>query len=123
VLQGHSGPVFLACFSPDGNLLASISHSDHIVRLWDRHTGQCLHVLAGHMDTVRSVSFSFGGEVLASGSSDETIRIWDVRTGECRRILRSEQPYEGMNITEAIGLTPSQVAALKGLGARDDRDQ
>ncbi|HMN31442.1 MAG TPA: hypothetical protein PKE45_25055, partial [Caldilineaceae bacterium] len=92
------------------------------VRLWDSHTGQCLHMLQGHVNEVRSVCFSPDGRLLASGSYDETIKLWDVQTGECLRTLRSDRPYERMNISGATGLTEGQRATLKVLGAIERSD-
>ena len=43
-------------------------------------TGASTHVLEGHSDWVRSVSFSLDG-VIASGSRDGTVRLWDTSTG------------------------------------------
>nr|WP_256871899.1 hypothetical protein [Nostoc sp. TCL26-01] len=55
--------------------------------------------------------------MLASGSNDETIKLWDVQTGECLKTLRSDRPYEGMNITGVTGITDAQKATLRSLGA------
>jgi WD40 repeat protein len=84
----------------------------------------CLRVLQEHTRWVLSVAFTTGerfspdlGQVLASSSDDQTIRFWDIQTGECLKILRSERPYEGMDITGAVGLTEAQKVTLKALGA------
>jgi WD40 repeat protein len=58
-------------------LLASGS-SDSTVRLWDTHTKECVAVLQGHTDCVRSVAFSPDSRLLASASLDRTVRLWDV---------------------------------------------
>ncbi len=57
--------------------------------------------------------------MLASGSRDETIKLWDIQTGECLKTLRSPRPYEGMKITGVTGLTETEKASLKALGAVD----
>ncbi len=121
LLQGHTALIWSVCFGPDGSILASGSN-DQTIRLWDSHTGACLAVFEGHTGLISSVSFGPDGSILASSSNDETIRLWNVNTGTCLRILRSDRPYERMNIAGATGLTPTQVATLKRLGAVEDLD-
>lgn len=113
---GHDHRIRSVVFSSDGTRLASGS-DDHTVRVWDVKAGTCLQTLTGHQGTVWSVDFSLDGQLLASGSEDETIRLWQVETGEGQQWLRSDRPYEGMNITGVIGLTPAQKATLRALGA------
>src|SRR5205807_1229357 len=115
-LQEHTHPVRSVAFSPDGTILATGS-VDQTVRLWDPSTGLCLKMLQGHTHWVLSVAFNPDGSTLASGSGDGTIKLWDVKTGECLQTLRSDRPYERMNITGVKGLTVNQKAMLKVLGA------
>ena len=115
-LTGHEQRVRSVVFSPDGTQLASGS-DDHTVKLWELNTGTCRQTLTGHQGTVWSVAFSDDGQLLASGSEDETIRLWQVATGSCQQLLRSDRPYEGMNIAGVIGLTLAQQATLRALGA------
>jgi transcription initiation factor TFIID subunit 5 len=35
--------------------------------------------LTGHTDTIRALSFSQEGNILASGSVDNTVRLWDTK--------------------------------------------
>ena len=41
----------------------------------------CWRRLRGHLGTVRTLSFSDGGRVLASAGADERVLLWDVVTG------------------------------------------
>jgi WD40 repeat protein/transcriptional regulator with XRE-family HTH domain len=116
VLEGNPNIFWPACFNSDGSILASGGH-EHNVYLWDVSSGQCFARLRGHTQRIPSLCFNHDDSVLASASPDETIRIWDVRSGECLHILRSDQPYQRMNIAGVTGLTEAQIANLKALGA------
>jgi WD40 repeat protein len=115
-LMGHSDAIIPVAFCPHKPVVASGS-LDHTVKLWNIHTGECLRTLTGHTEPIYSLSFHPQGEILASGSWDETIKLWDIHTGQCLQTLRSDRPYEGMDITDAMGLTAAQIAILKALGA------
>jgi hypothetical protein len=120
-LPGHSDQVMSVAFSPDGSTLASGSY-DRTVCLWEVSSGQCKAILR-HSYRVGSVVFSPDGNMLASGSDDGAIRLWDRQTGACLRTLRSDRPYERMNITQVKGLTEGQKATLRSLGAIEEEGQ
>ncbi|BAY42500.1 WD-40 repeat-containing protein [Scytonema sp. HK-05] len=43
-----------------------------------------------------------------------------IKTGECLKTLRSDRPYENMNITGITGLTEAEITTLKALGAVEE---
>jgi WD40 repeat protein/transcriptional regulator with XRE-family HTH domain len=118
-LQGHTNWVWSVAFSSDGNTLAS-GGEDGTIRLWHASTGECLKKLQGHGRTIYSVAFSPDGKTVASGSQDGIIELWSIGTEECLQTLRSDRPYERMNIKGVKGLTDNQLAILKTLGAVEE---
>jgi WD40 repeat protein len=118
-LLGHGNIVWCVAFNPQGTRLASGS-GDTTVKIWNVQDGDCLKTFAGHAKLVQSVIFNSQGNLLASASQDGTIKLWDVETGQCLKTLRSDRPYEGMNITGISGITAAQKSTLKALGAVED---
>lgn len=70
-LNGHDGIVWDAAFSPDGELLASVS-SDQTAKIWDWRDQTLLKTLE-FPGQATSVSFSPDGQSLAVGGVDELI--------------------------------------------------
>ncbi|KAG6816696.1 hypothetical protein H0H87_003784 [Tephrocybe sp. NHM501043] len=58
---------------------------DGSVRVWNLHTGQLIHVLAGHTSLVGLLGMS--PSHLVSAAADSTLRIWHPDTGELRHTL------------------------------------
>jgi len=74
-------------FSPDGRWVVGASDSE-AARIWCARTGDCLRILRGHQDDVKSASWSpDGGWLIVTGSSDSTARFWTAETGECVQTL------------------------------------
>ncbi|MBE8969540.1 NACHT domain-containing protein [Nostocales cyanobacterium LEGE 12452] len=118
-LKGHTGWVTSVMISSDGKTLASAS-VDKTVRLWDINSGKCLKILHVKSNGVNSIALSPNAEILASSSVDGKIQLWDIKTGECFKTLKSDRPYERMNITGVKGLTETEKGTLKALGAVED---
>jgi WD40 repeat protein len=92
------------------------------VCLWDISSSHCITTLQDRSYWVRSVAFSPDERILASGSYDGTINLWDWQSSTLLQTLRSDRPYERMNITHVKGLTETQKASLKSLGAIEDEE-
>ncbi|KAM3375331.1 transcription initiation factor TFIID subunit 5 isoform X1 [Capsicum galapagoense] len=86
LLQGHSGPVYSASFSPYGDFLLS-SSSDSTIRLWSTRLNANLVCYKGHNYPVWDVQFSPAGHYFASSSHDRTARIWSMDRIQPLRIM------------------------------------
>jgi WD40 repeat protein len=78
-LQGHTGAVPSAVFSPDSRRIVTAS-DDHTARVWDATSGQLQATLQGHTDRVSSAVFSPDGERIVTASADNTARVFRVVT-------------------------------------------
>jgi WD40 repeat protein/serine/threonine protein kinase len=76
-IQGHTGVVGSASFSPDGTRIVTGSF-DNTAKIWDAQTGKELLGLTGHTFGVKSASFSPDGTRIVTGSFDNTAKIWEV---------------------------------------------
>jgi len=121
ILKGHQGTVWSVAFSPDPAnpaLLAS-GGNDGTVRLWNAESGEELARIQ-HGGFVRSVAFTPDGKNVISAGVGGAVKLWDISTGELVATYRDFQPYEGVNIMGASGLTAAARVTLLGLGAVED---
>jgi hypothetical protein len=51
---------------------------------------------------------------------DTKINVWQLETGACLQTYSHPGPYVGMKITRVDGISPTQKAALKALGAVEE---
>lgn len=119
-LTGHTNQVGQLAVSPDGHWLATGS-LDQTVRLWEVSSGRCVHVLphASRLDTPIAFAPLPNRHLLVTGDAVGYLRLWDVPTGTCLRTWAFPRPYEDLDITDAVGLTPAQRSSLRQLGAID----
>ncbi|WBW70978.1 cullin 1 adaptor protein Pop1 [Schizosaccharomyces osmophilus] len=83
-LRGHTDSIReVAC---EGDTIVSASY-DGTVRIWRASTGDCLHILRGHLGRVYSVAIDSAGKHCMSAGLDAKIRIWDIETGALVRTL------------------------------------
>lgn len=105
-LDGHTGIVWGVAFSPDGQMLASVS-SDATAKIWAWRDGTLLQSLDLPGEVV-SVSFSPDGQILAVGGVDEPLgdvqnaAIWTFFVGTWNPLLKFPEYW---NIT-ALAYSP-----------------
>ncbi|KAI8062254.1 WD40-repeat-containing domain protein [Gongronella butleri] len=94
-LVGHEGGVWALEFKggddpldPDRILVSA--GCDRDVRVWNLDTGELLHVLSGHSQTVRCLKMK-DKRTLVTGSRDFSLRIWDIEQGKLLHVLLGHQ--------------------------------
>src|SRR5262249_3765478 len=75
IWTGHTAPVRVLAFAPDGGKLASGSQ-DKTIRLWRVTDGRCLATLESPA-AVRALAFSPDGQNLVSAGGSPALYVWD----------------------------------------------
>jgi WD40 repeat protein len=109
-LRGHEATV--TCLGVKGDILASGS-ADTTIRLWNKHTGRPLRVLAVHQRGVNCLHL--GAEWMATGGADEHVRVWDVERKSADSInVTCNSRLEGHNsAVTAVQFGGLEVRAIK----------
>src|SRR2546425_138294 len=66
IFKGHKNRLRCLAISPDGSLLASAAGKGRAISLWDTRRGKRIRFLSWHTAVPKSLTFSPGGDLLAS---------------------------------------------------------
>lgn len=80
--------------------------------MWDIVTGECLHVLVGHLAAVRCVQYD--GRLVVSGAYDYMVKVWNPEREECLHTLQghTNRVYSLQVILSLISLTGSFILTV-----------
>ncbi|XP_029418941.1 apoptotic protease-activating factor 1 isoform X4 [Nannospalax galili] len=92
VVRPHTDAVYHACFSQDGQRIASCG-ADKTLQVFKSETGEKLLEIKAHEDEVLCCAFSTDDSFIATCSVDKKVKIWDSATGKLVHIYdeHSEQ--------------------------------
>ena len=74
---GMQNDVRDCAFSPDGAVIAAVG-ADHIVKLWDRVSGNLISEFIGHENILQCCAFSPDGKTLVSAGDDSKAILWNL---------------------------------------------
>jgi WD40 repeat protein len=101
-LEGHTGQVNMASFSPDSQLIVTAS-ADNTARIWNAETGESIATLLDHKGPVLNALFSPDGRSVFTASEDYATRIYpreafapfdEIRALISQRVARELTPKE-----------------------------
>jgi len=101
-LRGHDGAIFSTVFCGDNSKVATAG-TDQTVKIWDIPTGQIVHNLTGHTDSIRSL-VSVGENGLLSAGSDGKIIYWNISEGSQISVLYHNGPVDKLAMFESGAL-------------------
>ncbi|MBZ3891295.1 Apoptotic protease-activating factor 1 [Sciurus carolinensis] len=81
VVRPHTDAVYHACFSEDGQRIASCG-ADKTLQVFKAETGEKLLEIKAHEDEVLCCAFSTDDKFIATCSVDKKVKIWNSVTGE-----------------------------------------
>jgi len=106
LIEGHSGPMSVGRFSPDGRRIATGS-IDRTLKLWNVDRLLNRNTFARHAESVNDLTLSPDGRWIATTSSDNTMRIADSRTGIERVVYACFAHFGG----KAVAFSPDGTQA------------
>jgi WD40 repeat protein len=92
LLEGHSGPVTSAQFSPDGTRVVTASE-DQTAIVWDVAAGTPIAVLRGHSAPLTAARFDATGALVVTAGLDNTARVWNAASGEQLALLAGHEGF------------------------------
>lgn len=113
ILEGHSARIRSMQFSSDGKFLASAG-IDGSLRIWDLTAGTS--EMFSDNDIIWSLAIGPESRSVYTASNSGATSRWNLDDGT-RKIYRSPRPYEGMDLSGAVGLSEATLRGLVGMGA------
>ena len=108
IRQGHTDPINMVIYTPDGQHILSAS-DDHSIRMWDVNTGIDIKTFAGHQSGVKCLDITDDGRYLVSGDRSGSVIIWDV--AEARAVKTLEAHAGEVN---TVKLLPDEKSLISG---------
>jgi WD40 repeat protein len=103
--SGHTDSVF--CFAVAESVIIS-GGCDDLAIIWNKATGEIIHILKKHCDSIVSIAISCDEKFCATGSLDGAVYIWSIPTG----FLLAH--CEGCNEVEWVRFHPKGPIVLAG---------
>ena len=116
IMRGHTANVNSAVFSPNGQLIVTVS-DDNTGRVWEANSGRSNAELRGHTGQVLGAAFSPNGALVVTASQDGTARVWRASSGRIVAELRGSFIASSMG---SAAFSPDGKLVVTAGNIRDD---
>jgi WD40 repeat protein len=97
---GHDGTLRSIAITADDRYVISVSHEDHLIRVWALATGEALRTIEGDSESQESVVVTPDTRYIIVGARDRTIRVYNFKTGDLVFVLEGhERPVLSVTLT------------------------
>eukprot|EP01028_Stygiella_incarcerata_P002354 TRINITY_DN1440_c0_g1_i13.p1 TRINITY_DN1440_c0_g1~~TRINITY_DN1440_c0_g1_i13.p1 ORF type:complete len:304 (+),score=57.39 TRINITY_DN1440_c0_g1_i13:399-1310(+) len=111
VIRRHTKTVACVSMSPFGDRFVTSGY-DHIVNVWDTHTGTCIKTITDHSDDIKAVCVSPSGRYFGCGSDDCYASVWDA--GTLTKVASLHVPVSSKGDIRAITFNPFDTVVALG---------
>ncbi|KAL1217005.1 Transcriptional corepressor [Cardamine amara subsp. amara] len=105
VLKGHSSNVHSVCWSPSGELVASVS--EDCVKLWSLTSGDCIHELGSSGNKFHSCVFHPSYPNLLVIGGYQSLELWNTMENKCMTIAAHECVISALAQSPSTGMMAS----------------
>ncbi|XP_023639635.1 transcriptional corepressor LEUNIG_HOMOLOG isoform X2 [Capsella rubella] len=103
--KGHSTNVHSVCWSPNGDLVASVS--EDAVKLWSLSTADCIHELSNSGNKFHSCVFHPSYPNLLVVGGYQTLELWNTMENKCMTIAAHECVISALAQSHSTGMMAS----------------
>lgn len=112
--EAHPREINDLAYSPNGQMLASVSEGDsENARLWRVSDGMLLHELVGHPGWVWNVAFAPDGQRVVTGGGDK-IFFWRASDGILLHSVAAEYEAAGWDYAQPLAFSPDGAMLAAG---------
>ncbi|AEC08720.1 Transcriptional corepressor LEUNIG_HOMOLOG [Arabidopsis thaliana] len=105
IFKGHSSNVHSVCWSPNGELVASVS--EDAVKLWSLSSGDCIHELSNSGNKFHSVVFHPSYPDLLVIGGYQAIELWNTMENKCMTVAGHECVISALAQSPSTGVVAS----------------
>ncbi|KAG7568592.1 WD40 repeat [Arabidopsis thaliana x Arabidopsis arenosa] len=105
IFKGHSSNVHSVCWSPNGELVASVS--EDAVNLWSLSSGECVHELSNSGNKFHSCVFHPSYPDLLVIGGYQSIELWNTMENKCMTIAGHECVISALAQSPSTGMVAS----------------